>query len=107
MPKQAGRGRPFAKGNPGKPPGAVDTKPRKQRASVVAIISKYVEEHPEQVQAAIQRGMEGTNPARYLELAAAHLDGNPIQKLQLGGDVGGEPIRVTFGGRYRPDADEA
>jgi len=97
-------GRDFAPGNSGKPKGAKDKQPRRAKASVVRHLAEYIENHPDELQDAIKRGLESANPTTFLALAADHLDGRPVQKVQLGGEDGG-PIKVTFGGRYRPEAD--
>ena len=100
-------GRDFKKGSPGRPKGAKDVVLRSTKASVVSMIAEYVLNHPDEVKAAIKRGLNGSSSVRFLELAADRLDGKPVQAVHIGGVPDADPIKVTFGGRYRPDEGDA
>lgn len=81
----AGKGRPFQKGNPGKPKGAKNRLPRGFKASVKAIFEELGAEHRGEWVGSIRRAMKqgGNVGFRYIEIAAAYLDGRPVQRVSL------------------------
>ena len=88
MPTGGRRSTTWTKGQGGKPKGAKDTVPRSQKASIVAIMREIVEEKPEAIKAALERGLTAAAPRSfaYLSLAAAYFDGKPADNVNVKGD---------------------
>ncbi len=65
---------------------------------------RSVLESDEYREAAARRIIEGTAP-HFETLAYQYGYGKPINQHRISGDAD-EPLRVTFGGRYRPETDD-
>lgn len=82
-----GRGRPFVKGDPraGRPKGSRNKAP----ASVRALLEHLASEKPELYERAIKPGLAagGARSYPFVALAAAYLDGKPVERVQLQADA--------------------
>lgn len=84
-----GKGRrPFAKGNPGKPPGTKDNLgpgSRSVKASIKAVIEEVTLNEGTTIRKALMDGIRGgaRNADRYLKLMAEYTDGKPKDTLDL------------------------
>ena len=82
-----GRGKPFVKGDPrcGRPRGARNRTP----ASVRMLLEHLAAEKPELYERAILRGLAagGARSYPFVALAAAYLDGKPVERVQVVADA--------------------
>lgn len=78
-------GRPFAKGNPGRPKGSKNKIPGSVKASVKGIFEKLAVEDREAWERALKRTMRkgGAVAFPYFNLAAAYIDGKPVTRVQV------------------------
>lgn len=82
-------GRPFLKGNPGRPKGIKEAVSRK---GVREMYTRVLEGHGAEIEAAILKRWK-RGDARHTELAAAYLDGKPVQRIALEAP---QPIRIVL-----------
>jgi len=98
-------GRDFRRGNPGRPKGAKNKIPGSVKASIKRIFEELGAEYPEEWRAAIRRAMKqgGGTGFRYFELAAAYLDGRPVQRHSLETP---QPLIIEVGKDQEPAGEE-
>ncbi len=80
------RGRPYKKGQGGRPKGAKNRVPPTFRASIKAMYEKLVSQHPADWEAAIMKAVrKGGSPAfQHIQLALFVLDGKPTERIEMG-----------------------
>lgn len=78
----AGKGRPFQKGNPGKPKGTKDKVPRGARKSIVEMYRNILARSGAKIELAAERRLLKGDP-KALEQLAAYIDGKPAQEIRV------------------------
>lgn len=80
---------------PGRPLGAKDKLPRSAKASIKKIFEEVGSTDPEMIRAAIMRGLQAEPPKSfpYLQLAAAYVDGRPVETVKV--EVGMRQVRFA------------
>ena len=85
--RMRGRGKPFVKGAPraGRPKGSRNKAP----SSVRALLERLAADKPQLYERAILRGLAagGARSYPFVALAAAYLDGKPVERVQVVADA--------------------